>query len=143
MRSQTHSYDGAELPLTDKTTVNSNMPYGSTDPYYVQSGYFPPPRQKKPKSKWVKFGIPVAVILIIAIVVGVVVGIKEDDKSRSSSSSSASGSSSESDPVPGVSTPGAGATGGDGFARLAVSTNTWFLPAYPSTVRAMILCVIT
>jgi len=72
------------------STQNLNSPYGAGDPYYNQSsGYIAPPNNEKPRgkstSKWVKFGIPVAILVIIGVVVGVVVGVKESKKTSSSS----------------------------------------------------------
>lgn len=70
-------------------------PYGSTDPVYSEStGYIAPmPPPKKGVSKWIKFGIPVGIIIVIAAVVGGVLGAKasNDDDSSSSGSSTNGG----------------------------------------------------
>lgn len=106
-------------------------PYGSGDPYYNESsGYITPHPAKKATSPWLKFGVPVLVVVIVGAVVGGVLG------SRSKSSSdSGSGSSS-----------GAGTAGGEAAAssaasvklevgRFATATDSEYLmPVYPSTV---------
>ncbi|KAE9406062.1 hypothetical protein BT96DRAFT_915564 [Gymnopus androsaceus JB14] len=56
---------------------------------HQSSGYIAPPNNEKPRgkptSKWIKFGIPIAILVIIAIVVGAVVGTKKNKTSSSSS----------------------------------------------------------
>ena len=52
----------------------ANSPYGSGDPYYNEStGFITPSQPKKGTSKWIKIGIPVAVVVIAAAVVGAAV----------------------------------------------------------------------
>lgn len=111
---------------------NNNMPqstpYGSGDPYYTEStGYITPITGKKPAStsKWIKIGIPIAIIVIAAAVVGGVVG------SRQSKTSAATGSKS----------PGAAASSAASVkasvGRYATGTNSkYMVPLYPSTVSS-------
>ena len=106
------------------TPYQSNpSPYGSGDPYYNEStGFITPNNPKKGRSKWVKIGIPVAVVLVAAaIAVGVFFGI---GKNNTKSSSSNSGTSSNS-----------GSSADDGTGMLATATDSlYLLPIYPSTV---------
>lgn len=94
--------------------------------YYDPNPYTPP---KKKRSKWLIIGLPILlIVIIIAAVVGGVVGSR-----KTGSSSSTSGG-------------GGGGGGGQGTVdgahssllhqdgRFAVSTDTYFLPVYPSTV---------
>lgn len=86
------SYHNPDNP--NYSSQNLNSPYAAGDPYYNQStGYISPPNNEKPKgkstSKWIKFGIPIALLVIIAVVVGAVVGVKESKKSSTSSSPAA------------------------------------------------------
>ena len=121
------SFEQGQRPLNHVRyqSANSN-PYGAGDPYYNQStGFFPPQQPKKGTSPWVKFGIPVAVIVVVAVVVGAVVGTKH--------SSSDSSSSSSSDPAEAASSAAEAKTSVGIF---AVSTDSEFMvPVYPSTVR--------
>jgi len=90
--------------------------------YYDANPYVPP---KKKRSKWLIIGLPLLILVIIGAVVGGVLG------SRHNSSSSSSGG---------------GGGGGQGTVdsahssllhqqgRFAVSTDSYFLPVYPSTV---------
>ena len=107
----------------------ANSPYGSGDPYYNEStGFITPSQPKKGTSKWIKIGIPVAVVVIAAAVVGAIFGIRAS-KNSSSSSSTSSGTS-------GDSSSGSTASSGDGTGIFAVATDSlYLLPIYPSTVR--------
>lgn len=112
---------------------NHPSPYGNSDPRYNEStGFITPAAPRKRTSNWIKFGIPVALIVIVGAVVGGVLGSRAS-KNSSSSSSSSSG--------------GAGTSGGEAAAssaasvkleigRFATSTNSYYgVPIYPSTVR--------
>lgn len=111
-------------------------PYGSGDPYYNESSGFitPHPVRKKRTSNWIKFGIPVLVIVIIAAVVGGVVGSRKSSTRSSSSSGGSSGDSSA-------------AASSAVSAKLAIgefptATNSEFMvPLYPSTVRFHFPCI--
>lgn len=118
------SFDSGQRPLTHVRYQSANStPYGSGDPYYNQSsGFLPPQKPKKNISPWIKFGVPVAILVIVGVVVGVVVGTR---KSSSSSGSAASASAAASSAVEAKTSVGV----------FAVSTNAeWMLPVYPSTV---------
>ncbi|KAL0578608.1 hypothetical protein V5O48_003399 [Marasmius crinis-equi] len=110
---------------------NNANPYGSGDPYYSQStGYITPVPQKKGTSPWVKFGIPIGILVIIGAVVGVVVGIKAHNKS--SSSSSGGGAAAEA-------AASSAASAKLSLGRFATATNSEFMvPIYPSTTNSAV-----
>ncbi|EJD03712.1 uncharacterized protein FOMMEDRAFT_167044 [Fomitiporia mediterranea MF3/22] len=124
-----NSFDSGQRPLTHVRyqSANSN-PYGSGDPYYNQSsGFLPPQKPKKGVSNWIKFGIPVAILVIAGIVVGAVVGTKKsnDNKTASKNDPSAAASSAVS--------------AKSEIGRFAVSTDSeWMLPVYPSTTNTAV-----
>jgi hypothetical protein len=106
-------------------------PYGSGDPYYSAStGYITPQRGSKAAggtSKWIKFGIPVAVIVIVAAVVGGILG----SRGSSHSSTAAAGSAAS-----GPAAASAAVSAKNAIGRFAATTDyEWMLPVYPSTVR--------
>jgi hypothetical protein len=117
---------------------NRNSPYGpgdSPNPYAQSSmGYIAPaPLPKKRTSNWIKFGIPVAIIVIVAAVVGGIFG------SRRTSNSSA---------LAEIRTLLAAASSAasvkSAVGRYATGTNSKFMvPVYPSTVRCVVffLCI--
>ncbi len=109
---------------SNASAVNQSNPYGSGDPYYNEStGFINPQKQKQGTSKWIKIGIPVAVVVIAAAVVGAVLGIRSSKNSSSTSSASSKGDQA------------AGSAQGD-LAIFATATASQFmLPIYPSTVR--------
>jgi hypothetical protein len=99
-------------------------PFGSGDPYYNESsGYIASGPPKKRISNWIKFGVPVVILIIVGAVVGGVVGSRSSkNKSSSTSTSSPAGASSA------VSLK-------QSIGRFATSTNIdYFMPVYPSTV---------
>lgn len=109
-------------------------PYGAGDPYYQQSqGYIQPYPRKKGLSKWVKIGVPVAIIIIVGVVVGVVMATRNNsDDDKSSSSNSKPGSDSK------PADPEDAATAKLEIGRFAVATNSAFMvPIYPTAVRAV------
>ncbi|KAJ8468389.1 hypothetical protein ONZ51_g9670 [Trametes cubensis] len=86
MASNNYSYNAT---YNHSNASNIHTPYGSGDPYYNEStGFINPNPNKKGTSKWVKIGIPVALVVIAAAVVGVVLGIRHKNSSSSSSSAS-------------------------------------------------------
>ncbi|KAG6821350.1 hypothetical protein H0H93_014147 [Arthromyces matolae] len=102
-------------------TIGSNpSPYGSGDPYYNEStGFVTSHPAKKHSSNWVKFGLPVLIIVVIGAVVG---GIFGSRASKSSSNNSNGASSANS--------------AGDTIGRFATATNSEFMmPIYPSTTN--------
>jgi hypothetical protein len=116
-----HTTNAASTANLHLPSGSHSSPYGSGDPYYNQStGYVASAPPKRRTSKWIKLGIPIALLLIAGVVVGVVLGIR----SSKNKSSSASGN-------------GANAgVGANEIGRFPVSTDTnYFMPVYPSTVR--------
>ncbi|KAI0756795.1 chondroitin AC/alginate lyase [Daedaleopsis nitida] len=77
---------------SNASNIHQPSPYGSGDPYYNESTGFIAPQAgtKKGTSKWVKIGIPLAVVVIAAVAVGVVFGVRSHKDSSSTSSSSSS-----------------------------------------------------
>ena len=112
--------------------TNNQTPYGSGDPYYSAStGYIAQGgvKQRQGLSKWVKIGIPVAVLVVVGVVVGVVLGLRHNSSNDSASGSSSGDSSSPASASAAVSAK-------EAVGRFATTTNyEWMLPVYPSTVR--------
>ncbi|KAH9944202.1 chondroitin AC/alginate lyase [Epithele typhae] len=108
------------------SNASNPSPYGSGDPYYNEStGFITPSNPKKGTSKWIKIGIPVAVLVIAGAVVGAILGIRAS-KSTTGSSSTKSGSSSGNN------------TNNDGSKLFATATDSlYLLPIYPSTPFAL------
>jgi len=115
--------------------LNNQNIYQNDDPSFHQStGYVTPARPAsgaKRTSNWIKFGIPVVVLVIAGAVVGGILG------SRKGSSSSAAAAASSS----AAAAAAAGSAGGREV--LATGTNTWFLPEYPSTTNTALYTVPT
>ncbi|KAF7308532.1 hypothetical protein HMN09_00702300 [Mycena chlorophos] len=92
--------------------------------FYQSTGYITPARPAgKKTSKWVKFGIPLGILVIAGVVVGVVLGIRAHNNSSSAAAASSQAAAAS----------GSGAGHVDGKEVFAQATNTWFLPSYPST----------
>lgn len=113
------SYD----PL--QSVHNQHQVYQNNDPAFNQStGFISPPKPQKRTSKWIKIGIPVAVLVIAAAVVA---GVVASRKKSSGSAASASSSSA--------------AAAASASAKLAVgvfatATNSeYMIPIYPSTTN--------
>ncbi|EGN91627.1 hypothetical protein SERLA73DRAFT_100273 [Serpula lacrymans var. lacrymans S7.3] len=76
-------------------SINAGQsPYGSGDPYYNESsGYITPqPPVKKQTSNWIKFGIPLAIVVIVGAVLGGVLGSRHHNDVAEASSGSAAAS---------------------------------------------------
>ncbi|KAJ2930733.1 hypothetical protein H1R20_g6367, partial [Candolleomyces eurysporus] len=127
--------------------VPQNSPYGNNDPAFTESatGFINPqgqavPPKKRGLSPWIKFGIPVALVVIVAAVVGGVLG------SRKSSSSSSSGSNSgkaTGDEVP-SNAPVATATNVLAAGRFATATDSkYMVPIYPSATNTALFAAPT
>ncbi|KAF5374994.1 hypothetical protein D9758_000444 [Tetrapyrgos nigripes] len=104
---------------------SENSPYGSGDPYYAQStGYITPaPTPKRGTSNWIKFGIPVGIVVIAAAVVGGILGTRNNNNDKTDSSGAAS--------------PGSAASAKAELGLFATATDSeWMLPIYPSTTNA-------
>ena len=122
--------DSGQRPLYSSKPESSNAnPYGSGDPYYnASTGYLPPQKPKKGVSNWIKFGIPVAVLIIVGVVVGVVVGTRNNNNDDSSSSGGSNG-----DPAAAESS----LVDQKNLGRFPTATDSeYFVPIYPSTVRS-------
>ena len=126
------SFDSGQRPLTHVRYQSANAnPYGSGDPYYngtgnQSSGFLPPQKPNKGGlSPWIKFGVPVGILVIIGAVVGAVVGTRNHNSSSSSNAAAAASSAVGAKTSVGV---------------FAVSTNSeWMLPVYPTTVSKILL----
>lgn len=121
------SFDSGQRPLTHVRYQSANAsPYGAGDPYYNNStGYLPAQKPKKGLSPWIKFGVPVAILVIIAVVVGAVVGTKKSNDNKSAAAAS--------DPSAAASSAINAKTS---VGRFAVSTDSEFMmPVYPSTTN--------
>ncbi|KAJ7066603.1 chondroitin AC/alginate lyase [Mycena amicta] len=92
--------------------------------FYQSTGYITPARPvKRRTSAWIKFGIPVAVLVIAAAVVGGVLATRKHSQSSAAAAASSAAAAAAA----------AGSAGGREV--LATGTNTWFLPEYPSTTN--------
>jgi hypothetical protein len=104
----------------------SPSPYGTGDPYYNSStGYISPPNPKKSPSKWIKFGIPVGVLVIAGAVVGAVLGTRHHGHGSSSSSSNSGNPAAASSAISAKNAIGVFPTATD---------SEFMVPVYPSTV---------
>ncbi|KAF8893247.1 chondroitin AC/alginate lyase [Mucidula mucida] len=108
--------------------VNYNAVHGDE----AGEGFINGGAKPRKTSNWIKFGIPVAVVVIIAAVLGGVLGSRaaNKDDSSSSSSSNSGGSTGSSDPSEVASVK-------KDIGLFPTSTNTEFsIPIYPSTTNA-------
>lgn len=127
------SYDSAHLPLSNvhyQSTPNTNSPYRSGDPYYNESGSYPSPSKKKGLSPWLKFGVPVLLLVVVGAVVGGVVGSRSHNKNASITS------------LGGASNPAAASSAVSAKNAIGIfptSTDSYELPVYPSTVSLIII----
>ena len=116
--------------LGSNPNPNPNLsPYGSGDPYYTHStGYITPQQPvKKRTSNWIKFGIPVFIIVIVAIVVGVILGMRKSSRNGSSSTAANDAGSSAA--------ASSAASAKLSMGRFAIATDSeYMVPIYPSTV---------
>ncbi|KAH0838176.1 chondroitin AC/alginate lyase [Lanmaoa asiatica] len=104
------------------SSVNRNTPYGSGDPYYnASTGYITPQQPPKKKvSNWIKFGVPIAVLVIAGAILGGVLG------SRASKNSSASSAAAATSAIQAKNAIGIYPTGTDSL---------YMLPLYPATTN--------
>ena len=122
------------------TNPNTNTPYGSGDPYYNESsGYITPMPVKKKTSPWLKFGVPVAILVIIGVVVGAVVGTKEHSSSSKTSSNAAANGADDSSPSGQAAAASSAAAVKEAIGVFPTGTDSlYLLPLYPSTVSARV-----
>lgn len=84
------------------------------------------PTPKKGVSKWIKIGLPVALLVVIAAVLGGVLGSRHHSSATASSASSSAAASSA-------------ASAQKAIGIFATSTNSeYMMPVYPSTVSYLI-----
>src|ERR1700761_7793233 len=103
----------------------NNSPYGSGDPYYSAStGYIAPQTgRKRPLSNWVKFGVPIAIIIIVAAVIGGVLGSRAHHNSPSVNAASSPGSAAQASQA---------VSAKNAIGRFPTATNSeYLLPIYP------------
>lgn len=107
------------------SSINRNTPYGSGDPYYNTSTGFITPQQppKKQVSNWIKFGIPVAVLIIVGAVLGGVLGSRASKNASNNNASSAATSAIQEKNAIGIFPTG--------------TDSQYMLPLYPATVRIL------
>ncbi|KAI0830525.1 chondroitin AC/alginate lyase [Trametes gibbosa] len=95
MASNNYTYNAT---YNHSNASNLHTPYGSGDPYYNEStGFIAPNATKKKNGKWLKIGLPVALVVVAAAVVGIILGVRAHNKSSSASSKDGSSSSSSSE----------------------------------------------
>lgn len=104
------------------SSVNKNTPYGSGDPYYNSStGYVAPAQpQKKQISNWIKFGVPIAVLVIAGAILGGVFGSRANKNSQNALAGSAATSAVQAKNAIGIFPTG--------------TDSLYMLPLYPATV---------
>lgn len=101
-------------------------PYGSGDPYYnASTGYISPANPKKPLNKWIKIGIPVAILVIAGAVVAGVLASRHHNHNSSSSNTSSGSPAAASSALSAKNAVGIFPTGTD---------SEYMVPIYPSTV---------
>jgi hypothetical protein len=130
--SMRNSYDSASRPLgvqdhyyKDNNASNPNFEgtgyhnADDIDQYYTAS--YPNLREEKKSgvSPWIKWGIPIAIIIIAGAVVGAVLAVRAHNKNTQSDISSS---------------PGGQTTAKNGEFIFATGTDTYLLPIYPSEV---------
>jgi hypothetical protein len=107
---------------------SGTSPYGSGDPYYnTSTGYITPsnPKRSLTKSKWIKFGVPVGILVIAGAVVAAVLATRHHGHNSSSSSKNSN---------PAAASSAISAKNAVGV--FPTATNSEFMvPLYPSTVR--------
>lgn len=119
------SYDSGSRPLTDVQYQSTNNPYNSGAGFYGESsGFLPPQPRKKRISPWIKFGIPLLIIVIAGAVVGGILGSRSSKNKTSSTTSS----SNPSNPAAASSA----AANKQKIGVFAVSTDSYGLPVYPT-----------
>ena len=95
-----------------------------------------PGSTQKRTSPWVKFGIPVVVLVVIGAVLGGVLGTQLNKHSSTNAASSPSGSSPSSlSPAQSKSAAASASSAAKAQGRFATGTDTYGLPIYPSTTN--------
>ncbi|KAJ8509422.1 hypothetical protein ONZ45_g8412 [Pleurotus djamor] len=117
----------------DSVNNQGRSPYGSGDPYYNEStGFITPAKPaKQGASPWVKFGVPVAILVIIGAVVGGVLGSRASNNNSSSSSNGGAGTAS------GEAAASSAASAKAQIGIFPTATNSQYMkPLYPSTTNS-------
>ena len=109
----------------------SDQPYGSNSGLAQASqGNIEPYPRKKGLSKWVKIGVPVAIIVIVAAVVGGVLGSRASKNDDASSSSNGAGTEE------GEAAASSAASVKNNIGIYATATNSeYMIPVYPATTN--------
>jgi len=120
------SYDSGQRPLTNVEYQSTNNPYNSGAGFYGESsGFLPPPQsRKRGTSPWIKFGIPVLIIVAAGAIVGGILG------SRAHKNSSSTNNTLSNPNDPGAAS--AAAANKQKIGAFAVSTDSYGLPVYPT-----------
>jgi len=116
------------MPQHYNSVAAGQSPYGSGDPYYNESsGFITPHPAPKRSNNWLRFGIPVAILIIIGAVLGGVLG------SRASKNSSGSGAGSS------AAAASSAASLKSSVGRYATATSDpYLMPIYPSTTNTAV-----
>ncbi|KAF8519151.1 chondroitin AC/alginate lyase [Hysterangium stoloniferum] len=121
------SYDSGQVPLHQASyNPTPNSPYAQGNPEYNESKYYQP-QNKKGVSPWIKFGLPLLILVIAGAVVGGILGSR---KSKNGSSGAAAAG--------GTLDPASASAAVSAKAALGIfpsSTNSYELPIYPSTTN--------
>jgi len=125
------SYDSGNIPLSQYQYQQTDTgPYGNNDPKFNESTFYTPPK-KRGVSPWIKFGLPVLILIIAGAVVGGILGSRNKSKNGSSSLSGSSSGSSANQPSVSDAVSAKAALG-----VFPTGTDSYELPVYPSTTNA-------
>jgi hypothetical protein len=126
------SFDSGQRPLTNVNYQSANNPYDSGAGFYGESsGFLQPQPQKKRISGWIKFGIPILIIIAAGAIVGGILGSKAEKKHSSSSNTSAN-------PTNPAAASSAVANKNE-IGVFATGTDSYGLPIYPTNVSGFLL----
>jgi hypothetical protein len=119
------SYESGQRPLTNVEYQSTNNPYNSGAGFYGESsGFLPPQPRKKRVSNWIKFGIPILILIVAGAVLGGIFGSRASKKNNTTSNSL----SNPSDPAAASSA----AANKQKIGAFASTTDSYGLPVYPT-----------